>query len=34
MMLIFLGYLRELEASAKICVYAFILMRVFIQIYF
>lgn len=34
MMLIFLVYLSEPEASAKICVYVFILMRVFIQIYF
>lgn len=34
-MLIFLVYnIREPEASAKICVYVFILMRVFIQIYF
>lgn len=34
MMLIFLVYISEPEASAKICVYVFILMRVFIQIYF
>lgn len=33
-MLIFLVYISEPEASAKICVYVFILMRVFIQIYF
>lgn len=34
MMLIFLVYISEPEASAKICVYVFILLRVFIQIYF